>query len=337
MKESQSFIRVALILFNIIIFGSIGYMLIERWSFLDSLYMTIITISTVGYSEVQPLSAGGKVFTSFLIIGGVGAALYAFSIIVDFFLKGRLLNIFRGDNKMDIIEEQLAKLKNHYILCGYGIVGKVIARRFKYEGAKFVVLDTDSEAVSEAIEDGHLAFKGDGSSVDDLTKLGAERAKSLVVVTDSDATNVFIIVTARKVAPDIYIIARASSEESEIKLESVGADRALNPYHAEGERMARLALHPMVSDFLENVLPGSGRDQYLEEIEIEAETELCGKSVAEAQKLGKGASILAIRKKGKRILPKPPDDQIIEAGDRLVILGVREQLNKLEKTAEPVA
>ncbi len=335
MKESQNFLRVALILFNIIILGSIGYMLIEGWSFLDSLYMTIITISTVGYGEVAQLSVGGKVFTSVLIIGGVGAALYAFSTIVDFFLRGRLRNIFRGDNKMDI-EEQLAKLKNHYILCGYGIVGKVIARRFKHEGVKFVILDPDPEAVNEANEDGYIAFEGDGSSVNDLTKVGIEKAKGLVIVTDSDATNVFIIVTARKVAPDIYIIARASSEESEIKLESVGADRALNPYHAEGERMARLALHPMVSDFLENVLPGSGRDQYLEEIEIEAESELCGKSVAEAQKLGKGASILAIRKKGKRILPKPPDDQVIESGDRLVILGVKEQLSKLEKTAEPI-
>lgn len=334
MKESKSFLRIVLILFNVVLFGSIGYMLIEKWSFLDSLYMTVITISTVGYGEVAQLSAGGKVFTLALIIGGVGSALYAFSIIVDFFLKGRLRNIFRGDSKMDI-EEQLAKLKKHYILCGYGIVGKVIARRFKHEGVKYVVLDPDPDAVAEATKDGYIAFEGDGSSADDLARVGIEKARSLVVVTDSDATNVFIIVTARKIAPDIYIIARASSEESEIKLESVGADRALNPYHAEGERMARLALHPMVSDFLENVLPGSGRDQYLEEIEIEAESVLCGKNVAEAQKLGRGASILAIRKKGKKILPKPPDDQVIEAGDRLVILGVREQLVKIETGAEP--
>ena len=335
MDGNKRYYRLALALFIIIVLGIIGYMTIEQWSFVDSFYMTIITISTVGFGEVHELSSAGKIFSTILIVGGVGVALLSFTMIIDYFLQGRLRNIFRGGHKMEEIADTIAKLKNHYILCGYGTVGTVIARRFKHEGAKFVVLDPDPEAIEQATNDGYLAVDGDGSSADDLMKAGVERAKGLITVTQSDATNVFIIVTARKIAPDLYIVARASSEESEMKLESVGADRAMNPYHAEGERMARLALHPVVSDFLENVLPGSGRDQYLEEIEVEAESMLCGKTVIEAQDLSRGAAILAIRKQGKKIIPKPPDDQLIEAGDRIVILGVREQLTKLEDTAEP--
>ncbi|MFC1978901.1 potassium channel family protein [Chloroflexota bacterium] len=336
MSESKNIIRIAIILLVILTVGTLGYILIEKWSFVDSLYMTVITISTVGYDEVHELSNAGKIFSAILIVGGVGAALYAFSTIIDYFLRGRLRNIFGGRHKMET-EDMVSKLKNHYILCGYGTVGMAIARRFKHEGAKFVVLDPDPDAVEQATEEGYLAVEGDGSSVDDLVSAGVEKAKGLVVVTKSDATNVFIIVTARKISPDLYIVTRASSEESEMKLEAVGADRAMNPYKAEGERMARLALHPVVSDFLENVLPGSGRDQYLEEIEVEADSDLCGKTVLEAQSLSRGAAILAIRKKGKQIIPKPPDDQLIDSGDRIIILGIREQLTKLEDTAEPAS
>jgi len=328
MGERKNFLGVLYALLLVLCAGIIGYMLIEKWPLLDAFYMTIITISTVGYGEVRPLSSAGRIFSSFLIVGGVGVALYALTTTVEYFVRGHITNMF-GSRRM---RERISRLKGHYILCGYGRVGRVVAQAFKSEGTGFVVIDPNPEAISQATADGCLCLQGDASAYDVLRSAGIERARGLVAVTGDDATNVFIIVSARKLAQDLFVVARASSEDSKAKLEAVGANRAVDPYHSGGERMARLALYPVVSDFIEKVLPGYGKELGLEDIEVTPVSLLRGKSIGEAQEYSGGASILAIRKPGGDTMPKPPDDTIIEVGDRLVILGTREQLRVLEGT-----
>lgn len=332
MEERLTLIRISIVLLIVLAVGTFGYYFIEDWSLLDSLYMTIITISTVGYSEVHTLSVAGKIFSSILIVCGVGAAFYAFTTIMQYFIRGNLRNLFGGGQSM---EETISKLVKHYIICDYGRVGKVIARRFKAEGVDFVVIDTDSDAIYRARFEGCLCIQGDPSVEETLIKAGIKEANGILVVTDNDATNTFIIVTARHIRKDIYVIARAGTEESEAKLEMIGADRAMNPYSSVGERMARSALHPVVSDFLEDVLPGPGKDRSLEGVKVAERSIICGKTIDEAQKYSRGAVILAIRKKGSSILPKPSEGTIIENGDRLVILGMEDQISRMEKLIEP--
>lgn len=332
MGERINYLKILLLLLAVLVVGTVGYVIIERWPILDALYMTIITISTVGYSEVHTLSSAGKIFSSLLIIIGVGTAFYAFTTIIDYFIRGHIRSIFGGSRSM---EEKISKLRDHFIICDYGRVGKVIANRLKIEGMSFIVVDSDSDAVARATADGCLCLEADASVSDNLIKAGINKARGLIVVTDNDATNILIIVTARNIMPDIHIVARASSEESEMKLQMVGADRAMNPYTAVGERIARRALHPLVSDFIEDVLPGRGKERYLERIEVAEDSTVCGKTIAEAQKISRGAVILAIRKKGSSIFPKPSEDTIVAQGDGLVVLGTEEQLSRMEQIIEP--
>jgi voltage-gated potassium channel len=190
------------------------------------------------------------------------------------------------------------------------------------------------QEVSKAQEVGCLCLQGDPSNDDTLKKAGIERARGLLAVTEDDAINVFIIVSARKLRPDLFIVARASTQASIPKLEAVGANRAISPYSSGGERIARIALHPGVSDFVEKVLPGYGKELSLEDIEMFSNSSLVGKTVREAQDYSGGASILAIRKHGIQTIAKPSDETKIEVGDSLIILGQREQLKLLEKTTE---
>jgi voltage-gated potassium channel len=331
MRERTRILIILLILLGVLSAGTIGYVLIEGWSVADALYMTIITISTVGYSEVHSLSSTGRIFSSILIVCGVGTVFYTFTTMIEYVIGGRLREILGRGRSM---ENKISKKKNHFIICDYGRVGRVIANRFKAQDIDFVVVDSDSEGITQAEADGCFYIKGDPSIADNLIIAGINKARGIIVVTDNDATNTFIIVTARNIRPDIHIIARASSKESEMKLEMVGANKAMNPYSSIGERMARRALHPAVSDFIEFALPGPGKDRYLEEVEVAEKSTICGKSIDEAQKYSRGVVILAIRKKGKGITPKPSEDMVIGQGDRLVILGTQEQIASVEDIIE---
>lgn len=330
MKELRDLRMVILMLLLVLMFGTVGYVVIERWPLLDSIYMTIITISTVGYGEVYPLSTAGRIFSAVLIVTGVGVALYAFSNLIGYLVRGHIMNIF-GRRRM---EDEIKKLDNHFILCAYDRIGQVIANALRKEERTFVVLTTVEEEVHRAQEGQCLCLQGDPSNYDTLKKAGVEKARGLLAVTGDDATNVFIIVSARKLRPDLLIVARASTQDSIAKLESVGANRAINPYSTGGERLARIALYPGVSDFIEKVLPGYGKELSLEDIEVSPNSSLVGKSVKEAQDYGGGASILTIRKHGVETIAKPSDETKIEVGDSLIILGQREQLKLLERAIE---
>jgi voltage-gated potassium channel len=332
MIDRKDLLKVLYLLLGVFATGIIGYSVIERWPPLDAFYMTVITISTVGFGEVQPLSDAGKIFSAFLIVAGVGVVFYAFTTFIQYYLRGQFQNIF-GRRRM---RKKITKLKDHFILCGYGTVGQAAVETCRSEGTPIVIVDRDKDAIEKTTSNGFLCIEGDATNYETLIDAGIERARGVIITTSDDATNVFIIVTVRHLAPELFIIARANFKDSVPKLEAAGANRVINPNYSAGQRMARFAVYPLVTDFIETVSQEPGEALEIDDIEIKIESTAVGKNIREAQSYSKGASILAIRKKGRNIKPKPPDNTKIEAGDRMIVLGTRDQLRLLEEEKKDV-
>ena len=313
----------------IIAAGVIGYVIIEEWSFVDALYMTIITITTVGYAEVHPLTASGRIFSIFLIVGGVSGALYALSGIAGYIIEGHLGTTL-GRRRM---EKTIKKLKGHFILCGYGRVGQEIARIFTEEGMTFVVIDKSQESIASIEKNGGLYVFGDATSDEVLKEAGIEQARGLVVALGSDADSVYITLSARGLRPDLFIEARASSSMAGAKLKKAGANRIIAPYSLGARRMAELALRPAVVDFIDTVIRSRGRDLQMENITVSHDSALAGLTVEETRHRTK-AAILTISRKGGKLLVNPSIEETIEAGDRLITLGTKKQLAALEEICE---
>jgi voltage-gated potassium channel len=235
------------VLVTIVSIGVVGYMVIERWSFIDALYMTILTITTVGYGEVHTLSQGGRIFSIFLMVGGVGGALYTLSLFIQYLFEGQLgITLRRRRMKTGI-----AKLKGHFILCGYGRMGQEIAHAFNDEGIPFVVIENGQESAARAGEDGYLYLQGDATNDEVLKEAKIESARGLVAVVGSDVDNTYITLSARGICPDLLITARSCSPGVEVKLKRAGANCVVSPHSIGARRMAMLALHPAAVDFKE--------------------------------------------------------------------------------------
>ena len=313
----------------IIATGGIGYMLIEGWSFIDALYMTIITITTVGYNEVHPLSDSGRIFSIFLIVGGVGGALYSLTAIVAYVIEGGFGTTI-GRRQM---KNRIAKLKNHFILCGYGQVGQEIAHVFTEERVAFVVIDKDKESIANAEKDGRLYLLADATTDDVLKEAGIEWARGLVVAVGSDADSTYITLSARGLRPSLFIEARASSSEAEAKLKKAGADRIISPHSIGARRMAMLALRPAVVDFIDTVIYRRGRELQLENIAINHDSSLVGLDIEKARQRTQ-VTVLAISRQGDQLLANPSGEETIEAGDQLIVMGTRQQLASLEEICQ---
>jgi len=322
MKSRQRILRVIILLLGVIVAGTIGYIVIERWSFFDALYMTVITISTVGYEEVHPLSNGGRIFSSALIVGGVGIMLYSATTLVQYIIEGHFPNIF-GRRRM---KEKIEQLKGHIILCGYGRVGQEAAKVFESEGVAFVIIDENEEAVAKAIENGYLSLHGEATNDDTLKEAGMQVAKGLVAALDSDADNLYLTLSAKVMRPELFVVARGSNEESEVKLKRAGADRIILPYRIGGRRMALLTLRPLVVDFIDTTMHSRKGELILENVKVTSESPLAGITVKEGLGCCGAMAILAVRKKDDKLIPNPPEDTLLEADDELVIIGTREQL-----------
>ncbi|HEY78649.1 MAG TPA: potassium channel protein [Dehalococcoidia bacterium] len=316
---------------GIILVGVAGFMIIEGWSFLDALYMTVTTITTVGYSEVHPLSTGGRIFCVFLIVGGVGGALYALMGVVGYIVQG-YFGTTLGRRRM---KDRIAKLNGHFILCGYGKVGEEIAHVFTEEETPFVVVDKRSDSVDWVERAGYLYIMGDATSDDVLKEAGIERARGLVAAVDSDAENTYITLSARQLNKDLFIAARANSREVETKLKRAGADRIVSPHRIGGRRMAMLALRPAVVDFIDTVTYGRGREMELENVDIGGNSPLAGMTLKTARSKT-GITVLAMRKKSGKLLANPSDEETIEDGDRLIVIGTKKRLGVLEEAFEGV-
>jgi len=313
----------------IISLGIIGYMAIEHWPFLDALYMTIITITTVGYGEVHPLSRGGELFSIFLMVGGVGGGLYTLSLLVEYMVEGQL-GITMGRRRM---KTEIDKLKDHFILCGYGRVGREIARTFNEEGVPFVVIDNAENTLAQAGADGFLYINGDATSDDILKEAKIGKARGLVAAVGSDVDNTYITLSARELRPDLFITARVSSPDHAVKLERAGADRVVSPDSIGARRMAMLSLRPAVVDFIDRVAYRPGREMMLESIDINEKSPLSSLTMAAAHR-DFGITVLAMRTKDGKLVPNPADDRPVEVGDRLIIIGTKKKLAELEKAFE---
>jgi voltage-gated potassium channel len=312
----------------IIILGVLGYMLFEGWSFMDALYMTIITVTTVGYREVHELDTTGRLWTMALLITGVGTLFYAAVSSVELAVEGAVGGYFERRR----MKAELSKLNGHYILCGFGRVGRQVAREFALDGVPFVVVDNDPQVVEYCLAEGYLAMLGEASNDAALEEAGIQRAKGLVAAVSSDAENVFVTLSARKMNPSLQIVARASSDESAAKLEIAGADRTLSPYTVGGRRLASLATQPLIVDFLDIVTRGRKDIEFrLEEFNVPAQSPLANHTIGEL-KIGDktGAMILAILSKEGKFDTTPSATDTIRPGDTLIVLGTREQIRHLE-------
>jgi len=329
-KFRKRLILSAVLIFLIISFGTAGYMGIEGWSFLDSIYMTIITITTVGFKEIHDLSFSGKLFTIILIIGGVGTVLYALGTGAKLVLEGELQEIF-GRKRL---EKKLKELKDHYIICGHGRMGKIIARELKHENLKFVVIEKNEVLLDSDEKEEFFIIQGDATKDELLKKAGIEKAKCLISVLPTDAENMYVVLSARGLNPDLLIVARAGEEGSEQKLLRAGADRVVSPYHIGGLRMAHSVLKPAVVDFIEFATKSGNIDLQLEEITIQEGSKLAGLTLDECG-MGRelGVIIVAIKQLNGEMKFNPTFRSAITAGDTLIAVGETSKLKILEDLA----
>ena len=324
----RSIRRAVVLLAAITTVGTLGYIVFEGWSFIDAFYMTIITISTVGFEEVHALDTAGRLWTMGLIVGGIGALGYAASSLAVFTVEGAVQGYFRKRR----IRTEISNLSGHYVLCGFGRVGRQVAREFARESVPFVIVEQDLQKVEECLEWGHLAILGDASDDATLEEACCRRARGLVAAVDSDAHNVFVVLSARKMNPNLHIVARASSDESGAKLEIAGADRTLSPYVVGGRHLASLAAQPLIVDFLDIVTHGKrGIEFRLEELVVPVASPLANQTIGELKIADTtGAMILAILSEEGRADTTPSAKDKIHSGDTLIILGTREQISRLE-------
>jgi voltage-gated potassium channel len=314
----------------IVSFGTIGYMVIEEWNFIDSLYMTIITLTTVGFKEVNDLTLSGRIFTIVLLIGGVGAVFYTLGIGAKIIVEGELQEVY-GRRRL---EKKLKDLGDHYIVCGYGRMGKIVARELKHEKLKFAVIEKNEVILDPDEKNETLIIQGDATSDDLLKRVGIERAKCLISVLPTDAENLYVVLSARGLKPDLLIVARAGEEGSEQKLLRAGADRVVSPYHIGGLRMAHTVLKPAVVDFIEFATKSGNIDLQIEEITIEEGSQLVNLSLDECG-IGRdlGIIIVAIKQKTGEMKFNPTFRTAIQAGDTLIAVGETSKLAVLEKMA----
>jgi voltage-gated potassium channel len=330
MEEFQKkLIQVLAMVVFIIVFGTIGYVVLEGWTFLDSIYMTITTITTVGYREIHELSLKGRIFTICLIVGGVGTVLYSLSTGARIILEGELKDIF-GRRKL---EKKIKDLYDHYIICGYGRMGKIICKELKAEGVKFVVIEKDPKMFEE--KEDFLFLIGNATHDHILKEAGVERAKGLISVLSTDAENLFVVLSARGLNPSLLIIARAAEEDSEQKLLRGGATKVISPYHIGGLRMAHTVLKPTVVDFIEFATKSGNIELQMQEITIQEGSSLIGLTLEQCS-MGRnlGVIIVAIKQLTGETKFNPTFGSTLKAGDTLIALGETSKLRTIEEMAK---
>ena len=322
-------LAVALVL-AVILAGSIGY-LVLGFGVLDAVYQTVTTISTVGFRELHPLDEAGKIFTIVLILAGVGTALYAFSIVLETLVEGHLRRHFERRR----MERNIARMTGHTIVCGWGRVGRAVGSYLAGQGADVVVVDLDAARVAATP---FPALIGDVTDDEVLRTAGVMSARALVTAINTDAENVYVTLSARALRPDLVIVARARTEESESKLLRAGATRVVNPQRIGGQRIAAAALQPNVVEFLDVVMHDGSLEFRLEEVSIRPGSRLAGRSLRDAE-VGErtGALVLALRDEHGQFVANPPAETRLEAGHVLIAIGTEHQLASLQRAAHDSA
>ncbi len=295
--------------------GTAGYMLLEGWSFLDAIYMTVISVTTVGFKEVRELDASGRVWT--MIMSGTGVVLIFGT--VGLVTEYLITEATSGRSRARRMAQAIGELSGHYVLCGYGRVGSTVARELVHEATPFVIVDVNPTSLERARADGHLVVEGDATDDPTLRAAGIERARGLISTIDSDAQNVYVILSARALNPNLLVVARASTPSAEQKLALAGAERIVSPYTMAGRRLAELAIRPRVVDFLDAALSHGELSFSLEELHVTPGGSLDGASVAALR--ARGLFVLAILTDGGRYEANPPDHRMLVVGETIIGSG----------------
>jgi voltage-gated potassium channel len=325
---------VALLILAVMAVGTTGYVLIERWSWFDAFYMTVTTITTVGYQEVHPLSTAGRAFTIVIILGGVGTFFYGFTQFTALIAGGHFAE--RRERRRHA--RMLDNLTDHFVLCGFGRMGEIIAREFSRQRVPFIVIERDTDRVHRAMEQGFLAVEADASNEDVLRRVRIDRARGLVAAVSTDAENVYAVLSARLMKPDLFIVGRAETDDARAKLKRAGADRVISPYHIGGLQLAQTALRPAVVDFVTLATSSDNMELNLEQVHLTAGSPLVGRSLLDAGLRQKyGVVVVGIRRQDGQMDFNPAPEASMRAGDDLVVLGRSESLRNLEAAAESSA
>jgi voltage-gated potassium channel len=332
-RLARRFLFIGLAIASTLLIGTVGFTVIEHYTPFDAFYMTLTTMTTVGYAEVHPLSETGRIFNSFLIFFGVSTIFIAIGAMTQTIIElefGDVLGQRRNRRMID-------KLKDHYIICGFGRVGRGAASELHHAGVPFVVVDISPERVERAMQAGMLAVTADSTRDDTLRQVGIERASGLVAALATDADNLFVLLSAKGLNPRIYVATRAAEEGAEEKMRRAGADAVFAPYAMTGHRLAQALLRPHVVQFLDFTTKDIGEDIAIEQVRVSESSDLASKTIREMQ-LGRdlGVIVMAIRKRDGQMLFNPPADTAVQGGEYLIVMGRQESLRTLETLiAEP--
>jgi voltage-gated potassium channel len=314
---------------SIVAGGTVGYVVIEGWTPWDAFYMTVTTIATVGFREVHELSWPGQAFTIVLIFGGVGTAFYTATLLATIIVEGGLHRHFEQRRFVRMLEQ----ITDHFIVCGYGRIGRIIAEELHRQNVPFIVIERDPELVEAVMTRGWLAVHADASQDEVLQRVGIGRARGLIAAVGTDAENVYTVLTARVMRPDLFIVARVETDDAERKLKRAGADRVISPYHIGATHIVQSALRPAVVDFVELATSSEHLDLSMEQVRIEETSPVVGQTLVDAgirQKFG--VIVVAIRRLGGAMEFNPPSDAVLRAGDELIVLGRPQSVKALEET-----
>lgn len=319
----------AVMMVSLLVGGTVGYRMIEGWDWVTSLYMTVITVTTVGFGEVQQLDAAGRYFTMGLLGASILVAGYSVTTLISFLFEGHMVRILKGRR----MERALSKLKDHYIVCGGGVVGKEVAAEFKAAGVPFVMIERDPENSELSRDESILFVTGNAEDEVTLEEAGIERAAGLVSVVRQDESNVFVVLTARQMNPKLTIVARAAEERTVSKLLKAGADRVISPYQIAGRRIASVILRPSVVNFLDVIVERGDVTMRLEEVHLSAGSSLIGKRLRESG-IGQQTGVVVVGVQSPEGRTRAGAETLgavtLQEGDVLIALGSDEQLEKLE-------
>jgi voltage-gated potassium channel len=329
MSELRQLRGPALVLVLLLVGGTAGYVLIEGWPVLDAVYMTVTTLATVGFGEIHPLSSSGRLFTIALIGLGVGGVLYTLTSVMQYVFEGHLGRTWEQRR----MQNRISRLSGHFILCGYGRVGRQVALDFQRSGVEFVLIDVNQASLDLAGAEGILCVRGDAASDDTLNTAGIERARGLVTCVNNDADNIFVTLSARALRSDLFIVARANNDDARPKLERAGANRVVSPYSIGGRQMARLSVRPAAVEFVDTVLHRDDVELLLEDVSVAPGSPLVGRTIGELRdRVAPGVVVLAIRR-DHQLVTQPTPETEINPGDELVAIGTPDQLKALEGAA----
>jgi voltage-gated potassium channel len=328
MTQRTPLLKAGIALATLSAIGTAGYMTITGLGFTDALYMTVITLTTVGYREVAPLGPAGQYFTMALLVSGLGVVIYAATLLARDVIEGELQRGF-GRRR---VQRAIEKASGHIVVCGFGRMGRMVCRELSAKPAEFVVIDRDAEALRLAEAEGHPCVAGDAAEDAVLEAAGITRARGLVAALSTDADNVYVVLSARELNPDLTIVARAEDERSERKLLHAGATRVVSPYAIGGHRMAHALIRPTVLDVIDLATQSRGLELQIEEVEVTAKSFCDGVALGDSGlREEAGLIIIAVRKPDGQTTFNPAPDTSLAAGDRLVLMGQTGSLREIEQ------